>query len=123
MTRHRDPATTPAIEQSSNEHKHQATQSALRVKGRFSKKQILNILREHAGGVSARELCRRYDISATSFYKWRAKYNHELTGQPNQPADGRLLSLMEESLRLRRLLGEALLENALLKEMLAKKGR
>jgi putative transposase len=103
--------------------KHEPTRWAQKVKGRFSKTQIMNILREHAGGVSARELCRRHDISATSFYKWRAKYGDELTGQPKQPAEGRLLSLMEESLRLRRLLGEALLENALLKEMLAKKGK
>ena len=111
------------MEQSSHENEHQPTQPTHKVKGRFSKTQILNILREHAVGVSARELCRRYDISATTFYKWRAKYSHDLTGQPKQSTEGRLLSLMEESLRLRRLLGEALLENALLKEMLAKKGK
>ena len=120
MTRHNQLPTMPTIQQSSHAH---ASQPSKKVKGRFSRTQILNILREHAGGATARELCRRYDISATSFYKWRAKFLDEVADKPKRTTEGHFFTLKDESLRLKRLLGEAVLENALLKEIIAKKGK
>ena len=43
-------------------------------KGRFSEEQIIGILREHEAGAKLDELCRRHNVSQTTFYKWRAKY-------------------------------------------------
>jgi len=32
------------------------------------------VLKEHAAGLSAGELCRKYGISDATFYKWRSRY-------------------------------------------------
>ncbi|WP_428650506.1 transposase [Roseibium sp.] len=40
---------------------------------RFSEDEILQILQEHKSGQTAAELCRKYRISDTTFYKWRAR--------------------------------------------------
>ena len=43
-------------------------------KGRFTEEQIIGILKEQDAGPRAEELCRRYSISGTTFYKWKAKF-------------------------------------------------
>lgn len=43
-------------------------------KSRFSEEQIIGILREHEAGAKLDELCRRHNVSQTTFYKWRARY-------------------------------------------------
>ncbi len=43
-------------------------------KGRFSEKQIFDILKKHQAGCRAKELCRTHSISETTFYRWRSKY-------------------------------------------------
>lgn len=42
--------------------------------GRFTEVEILDFLKQNAGGVPLAELCRRYRFSDTSFYKWKRKY-------------------------------------------------
>ena len=42
-------------------------------KSRFTEEQIIKVLKEHAAGLSAGELCRKYGISEATFYKWRGK--------------------------------------------------
>jgi len=41
---------------------------------RFSKLQVLAILRQAKGGVLVPELCLEHGLSTASFYKWRSKY-------------------------------------------------
>lgn len=83
-------------------------------KGRFSDKQIIDILNEHVAGVSVAELRRRHGMSSTTFYKWRKKYRDHL---PAAELDReRMRRLAEENRRLKWLLAEAVLENARLKE-------
>ena len=41
---------------------------------RFTDEQIIGIVREYEAGAKLAELCRRHNISPTTFYKWRAKY-------------------------------------------------
>ena len=41
---------------------------------RFTDEQIIGIVREYEAGAKLTELCRRYNVSPTTFYKWRAKY-------------------------------------------------
>ena len=43
-------------------------------RSRFSDEQIIGVLKEHRGGLSASELCRKYRISDATLYKWRWKY-------------------------------------------------
>ena len=38
------------------------------------KEQIIGILKERQGGLSAQEFCREPRISDAAFYKWRSKY-------------------------------------------------
>jgi putative transposase len=62
------------------------------------------------------DVCRRHGISSATFYKWKAKY-----GGLEVSDARRLRSLEEENARLKRLLADAMLDNAMLKEISAKK--
>ena len=54
--------------------------------------------------------------SRATFYKWKAKY-----GGLEVSDARRLKTLQEENARLKRLLAEAMLDNAILKDVAAKK--
>ena len=43
-------------------------------KGRYSEEQIIGILKEHEAGMKTAELCRKHNISAGTFYQWKAKF-------------------------------------------------
>jgi len=84
-------------------------------RSRFSEEQIIGILKQHQAGLSAAELCRQHGISDATFYKWRSKYGGM------EVADAkRLKGLEEENRQLKRLLAEQVLDNATLKDLLAK---
>ncbi len=84
-------------------------------RSRFSEEQIIGILKEHRAGMSAAELCRRHGISDATFYTWRSKYGGM------EVSDAKRLKAMEdENRKLKKLLAEQMLDNATLKEMLAK---
>lgn len=84
-------------------------------KSRFSDEQIIAILKDHQAGFSAAELCRKHGISDATFYKWRSKYG----GMEASDAK-RLRSLEDENAKLKKLLAEATLDVATLREMLGK---
>ena len=84
-------------------------------KSRFNEEQIIAILREYEAGAKLDELCRRHDVSQTTFYKWRAKYGGMTVSDAK-----RLKSLEDENRRLKELLAEALLDNEALKGLLEK---
>ena len=84
-------------------------------KSRFSDEQIIAILKEHQAGFSAAELCRKHGISDATFYKWRSKY-----GGIEASDAKRLRSLEDENAKLKKLLAEATLDVATLREMLGK---
>jgi putative transposase len=86
-------------------------------RSRFSEEQIIGILREHEAGAATGELCRRHGISDATFYKWKAKYG----GMEVSDAK-RLKGLEDENRRLKKLLAEAMLDNAALKDLLGKNG-
>jgi putative transposase len=86
-------------------------------RSRFSEEQIIGILREHEAGAATPELCRRHGISDATFYKWKAKYG----GMEVSDAK-RLRGLEDENRRLKKLLAEAMLDNAALKDVLGKNG-
>jgi putative transposase len=76
----------------------------------------IGILKEQEAGVSVAELCRKHGMSDASFYKWKARYGGLEVSEAR-----RLKSLEDENTRLKRLLADAMLDNAALKELLGKK--
>jgi len=82
---------------------------------RFSEEQIIGILREQEAGAKTLEVCRRHGISDATFYKWKAKYGGMEVSEAR-----RLKGLEDENRRLKKLLAEAMLDNAALKDLLGK---
>jgi len=85
-------------------------------RSRFSEEQIIAILREHEAGVKTDEVCRKHGISSATLYKWKAKY-----GGMEVSDARRLKALEEENSKLKKLLAETMLDNAVLKDIAAKK--
>jgi putative transposase len=85
-------------------------------RSRFTEEQIIAVLREQEAGVSTAEVCRRYGVSSATFYKWKAKF-----GGLDVSDVRRLKALEEENGRLKRMLADAMLDNAALKDLLGKK--
>ena len=68
------------------------------------------------GGVSVADLCRKHGVSDATVYKWKARY-----GGMDVSEAKRLKGLEDENARLKRLLADAMLDNAALKDLLGKK--
>jgi putative transposase len=85
-------------------------------KTRFSEEQIIGVLKEHERGIGTADLCRRHGISQQTFYRWKSKY-----GGLDVSEARRLKSLEDENARLKRLLADAELDKAMLKDALSKK--
>jgi putative transposase len=83
---------------------------------RFSDAQIIGILREQESGAATAEVCRKHGVSQATFYKWKAKF-----GGLELSEAQRLRALEAENAKLKRLLAEAMLDNAVLKDIAAKK--
>ena len=81
---------------------------------RFNEEQIIGVLREHEAGAKTPEVCRRHGISDATFYKWKAKYGGLEVSEAK-----RMRSLESENAKLKRLLADAMLDNAALKDLLA----
>ena len=85
-------------------------------RSRFSEEQIIGILREQEAGVATAEVCRKHGISGATFYKWKARF-----GGLDVSEARRLRALEDENARLKKLLAEAMLDNAMLKDVASKK--
>jgi putative transposase len=84
-------------------------------KSRFTEEQIIAILREQEAGMKTSDVCRKHGISGATFYAWKAKY-----GGLNVSQARRLKVLEDENAKLKKLLAEAMLDNAVLKEVTSK---
>ncbi|SEJ21297.1 putative transposase [Sphingomonas sp. OV641] len=82
----------------------------------FSEEQIIGILKEAEAGAVVTELCRKYGMSSATYYAWKAKYGGLEVSEAK-----RLRALEDENGRVKRLLAEAMLDNAGLKDLLTKK--
>ena len=83
---------------------------------RYTEEQIIGILREQEAGAKTAEVCRKHGISSATFYKWKAKY-----GGLDVSDAKRLRALQDENTKLKKLLAEAMLDNAMLKDIATKK--
>ena len=79
---------------------------------RYTHEQIILILKEHEAGQPVSELARRYGIVENTIYRWKSKYG----GMEVSDAK-RLRELEQENARLKKLLAEAELDKAALKEL------
>ena len=82
---------------------------------RFTEEQIIAILTEQERGMKTAEVCRKHGISPNTFYKWKAKF-----GGLDVSDARKLKGLETENARLKRLLADAMLDNAVLKDLLGK---
>ena len=83
---------------------------------RFTEEQIIAVLKEHEAGFKTADLCRKHGISEQTFYNWKAKYGGM------EVSDARKLRALEdENRKLKKLLAETMLDNAMLKDLNSKK--
>ena len=85
-------------------------------RSRFTEEQIIALLREQEVGVATAEVCRKHGISTATFYAWKAKYGGLDVSQARK-----LKALEDENARLKKLLAEAMLDVAVLRDVTAKK--
>ena len=82
---------------------------------RFREEQIIGVLRQAEAGAKTADLCRQVGIREQTFYRWKARYGGLKVSEAK-----RLRGLETENRKLKQLLGEAQLDKAALKELLAK---
>jgi len=83
---------------------------------RYTEEQIIGFLKAHEQGVKLPELIRKHGFSEQSFYRWKSKFGGM------EVADAkRLRELEAENARLKKLLAEAELDKAMLKDVLGRK--
>ncbi|WP_185999051.1 IS3 family transposase [Novosphingobium aerophilum] len=85
-------------------------------RARFTEEQIIGVLKEAEAGAKTGDLARRHGVSEATIYNWRAKYGGLEVSEAK-----RLRALEDENAKLKRLLAEAMLDNAGLKDLLGKK--
>jgi len=83
---------------------------------RFTEEQIIGILKEHDLGAKTADLCRKHGISEATFYNWKSKF-----GGMDVSEAKRLKQFQDENGKLKKLLADAMLDNAALKDLLSKK--
>lgn len=82
-------------------------------KSRFTEEQIIAILAEQERGMATADVCRKHGVSPGTFYKWKAKF-----GGMGVSDARRLKTLEGENARLKKLLADQMLDNAVLKDLL-----
>ena len=79
---------------------------------KFREEQIIAILKEAEDGMKTDDVCRRHGISRQTFYRWRSKYGGLEVSEAR-----RLKKLEEENRRLKQLVADLTLDNAILKDV------
>ena len=78
---------------------------------------IIGVLKEQEAGSATAEVCRQRGILSATFYKFKANY-----GGMDVSDTRRLKALEDENARIKKLLAEPMLDNAILKDVAAKDG-
>ena len=84
-------------------------------KKRYPEEQIVRILGKIAGGQTVASICREYGVSEQTVHRWKSRY-----GGMGLVEVKRLHELEKENARLKKLVADQALDNAMLKELLGK---
>ena len=84
-------------------------------KNRFTDAQIIGMIKEQEAGMPTAEVCRKHGLSQGTFYKYKSKY-----GGMDVSDVAKLRAMEDENARLKRLLADTMLDNAVLKDLLGK---
>jgi putative transposase len=87
----------------------------VQAKRKYTDEQIVAILQEHAGGVTAKEVIRRHGISLDTFYRWKRQFSGMTRAELQ-----RLRALEDENRRLKRMVADQALNIQVLKDALGK---
>ncbi|PIT57428.1 transposase [Snodgrassella alvi] len=82
---------------------------------KMTEHQIVAILKEAEAGIPVKELCRKYGIGNSTFYKWRDKY-----GGMEISDIKRLKELEAENRKLKQMFAELSLKSQLQEEIIKK---
>ena len=85
-------------------------------KSRFTETQIVSILKQADAGVPVKDICRQAGISTPTYDQWKSK-----CGGMGASDRKRVKELEAENSRLKRLYADLALENAAMKDLIAKK--
>ena len=85
-------------------------------RSRFTEEQIIGMLKEQEAGMATADVCRKHGVSAATFYKYKARF-----GGLEVSDARRLKALEDENAKLKKLLAEAMLDNAILKDVTSRK--
>ena len=83
---------------------------------RFTDQQIAFALRQVEGGVPAKEVCRKLQISEQTFYRWKKKFAGMGVAEVR-----RMKQLEDEVRRLKQLVADLSLDKAMLQDALGKR--
>ena len=84
-------------------------------KSRSTESQIVAILKEADAGMKVSGVCRKHGISDATYYKWKSKYGGMETSDLKRSRE-----LEVENARLKRMYAELALDNAAMKDLIAK---
>lgn len=85
-------------------------------KSRFTEEQIAMALRQAEAGTPVAEICRKLQITETTFYRWKKKYGGLGVSELRE-----LKQLQEENRKLKQLVADLSLDKSILQEALRKK--
>lgn len=86
------------------------------MKEKFTEEQIIKVLQRLKNGTSAKILCREIGVHEATIYNWRKKY-HDMTVSEAK----KLRELESENSRLKKLVADLSLDNAMLRDVNSRK--
>jgi putative transposase len=85
-------------------------------KSKFTAQQVAHAVHQVDAGVPVAEVCRKFGVSAQTFYRWKRRY-----GGMGPSEVQRLKQLEEECRRLKAIVADLTLDKQMLQEVLRKK--
>ena len=83
---------------------------------RFTEEQITLALRQAEAGTLVTDICRKLEITETTFYRWKRKYGGLGVSELRE-----LRNLRDENRRLKRVVADLMFDKHILQESLRKK--
>lgn len=83
---------------------------------KFTESQIVAALKQADAGIPVKDICRQAGISTATYYQWKSKY-----GGLEASELRRVKELEAENSKLKRMYAELALDNAAMKDLIAKK--